>query len=173
MTNPILFATSWIMLVLHAVTFIYLFSKNVPLSLVFLYIGGSLTSIINHGTSNFVSKWIDRIVMTLGLCIDIWYIVCKLKHSSDIVSVSLPLAVAILTYFLDKCQPKTYTNHNNDHYDNYDDDHDEATSATNTTTNNNELQSSSNKNYKTLPHAVAHFCIIISHIMLLFCLTNH
>ena len=147
MTNPILFATSWLMFVSHTVTFILLFSKNVPILLVFLYTGGSLTSIINHGTSHFVSEWIDRTVMTVGLCIDIGYIISlSMKHNINnknnnatddvIIAVSLPLAIAILAYFLDKCQTHVIVNNNN--------------------------------YKKTLPHVIAHFCITISHINLLF-----
>ena len=70
MVNAILFITSFIMTVPH---FFAVCLYGGPAVLQVLYLIGPCTSVLNHGTTSPWTLWLDRIVMTVGCLIDIWF----------------------------------------------------------------------------------------------------
>lgn len=85
MAHPVLFITSLCMIIPH---FTAVFTFGGPLILQWSYLSGPSTSVWNHGTVNRLAMWSDRIMMTVGCAIDLYFIL------------SLPLSRAVHLVFL-------------------------------------------------------------------------
>ena len=73
MRNPILFGSSVCMTLSTIVCSVALRYK-VNKFLLFLYLFGDFTSMWNHGTHSMIARRVDRTVMAVGACIDLYYI---------------------------------------------------------------------------------------------------
>ena len=74
--NKVLLVTSVLMLLAH------LSLSRTMLSA--FYVGGSVTSIVNHGTTSQLAKTVDRFTMFVGFCIDMFLITHALSHGQGI-----------------------------------------------------------------------------------------
>jgi hypothetical protein len=70
MAHPLLLISSLTMTIPHFVA-VHWFSG--PFILQLLYLSGLLTSVWNHGTTNIVALWSDRLMMMIGCGIDFCY----------------------------------------------------------------------------------------------------
>jgi hypothetical protein len=90
MANPLLFITSCVMMAGHFLA--VLFFKG-PLLLEALYITGSITSLLNHGLTHAYAKWLDRLAMTAGLGLDIFFLCLAPPAHSGVLSALLSVAL--------------------------------------------------------------------------------
>lgn len=103
MTNLILLNSTLIMTYSHILSFI-LYNPFNPL-LVFIYILGIYTSIINHGTKVVLMKYIDRSTMFLGFFLDLYFIreiYLNNKNKKTIIIILVLLILSTSFFFLSK-----------------------------------------------------------------------
>lgn len=72
MVNPVLFKSSLIFGTIQLITMIALESNNILFNTSITF--GIVTSVINHGTTSKIAKWMDRLMMLIGIYIDIYVI---------------------------------------------------------------------------------------------------
>ena len=77
MSNSVLFVTSWVMLLAHALSMLVF---GVPLPLEWVYLTACSTSIWNHGSTLGVALWCDRGMMAIGFAINVYFIVHYLSN---------------------------------------------------------------------------------------------
>jgi hypothetical protein len=108
MTSAPLFATSCAMLVAHCLLVAFRWQRLLLLllvpkttALVALYILGPVTSMWNHGTRCALARWTDRVVMTVGLGVDVW-LWWLLPHKTEAFAVGALTALAVVSYMCAK-----------------------------------------------------------------------
>jgi hypothetical protein len=94
MANFILLASSFMMIGTHMIA-IYAFSG--PILLQYVFVIGSFTSIWNHSTTCIAACWTDRIVMCVGLCVDIWFII-HLPFKDEAIVVGVLIGCSVVCY---------------------------------------------------------------------------
>ena len=72
MGNPVLFKTSILMFGSTALAALFM-KHSVNKILLALYFFGDTTSILNHGMNSRLAQRLDRIVMAVGACCDLYY----------------------------------------------------------------------------------------------------
>lgn len=97
MAHPLLFITSLGMIISHFIA-LYLFKG--PLILQWSYISGPSTSIWNHGLISSFALWSDRIMMTAGCLIDLYFMETLPWGNKIIVLVTT--SAAIICFFIAK-----------------------------------------------------------------------
>jgi hypothetical protein len=109
MTSAPLFATSCAMLVAHCMLVGFRWQRLLLLvpktaAVVLLYIAGSVTSMWNHGTQCALARWTDRVVMTVGLGVDVWLWCCLLlpHKTEEAFAVGALTALAVVSYLCAK-----------------------------------------------------------------------
>ncbi len=83
---------------------LFLYNPYNPL-LVFLYILGMFTSIINHGTKSEFVKYVDRLTMCIGFFIDLYFIreiYINTKSNKTIIIILILLISSVSLFFLSK-----------------------------------------------------------------------
>jgi hypothetical protein len=95
MANNILFWSSILCGVVHF-TMLYHFPTFLLLSITLAF--GIVTSIWNHGVSDENAKWVDRIVITFGVFVDLYYIVFVIQHHPLFTLTLSLLGVAVMTF---------------------------------------------------------------------------
>lgn len=112
--------------------------SNSPLPLLVIYVVGPLTSVWNHGTTSDIAKWSDRCVMTLGLGIDLWFLSHDISGAWPRITMVALFLSWALVLFFGG---KVCMKRSDD-------------------TKEDILES--------LPHAIAHICILLSHVCMLY-----
>jgi hypothetical protein len=72
MTNHVLYISSICMSICICASYLYL--KDINIYIYLYYVLGTFTSILNHGNTSNIYKWIDRIYMTQGALVNLTYI---------------------------------------------------------------------------------------------------
>ncbi len=62
-----------------------------------VYIVGPVTSMWNHGTTCALARWTDRVVMTVGLGVDVW-LWWLLPHKTEAFAVGALTTLAVMSY---------------------------------------------------------------------------
>ena len=97
MGHPVLFITSLCMIIPHLAA-VCMFGG--PLCLQWSYICGPSTSVWNHGTTNRLAMWSDRIMMTVGCTIDFYFM--STLHTSQAVQILVLTIAAVTAYVVAK-----------------------------------------------------------------------
>lgn len=98
MAHPALFITSWLMTLPH---FWAVLCFGGPLALQWSYISGPCTSIWNHGCTDKTAMLADRLMMTLGCLLDLYYIMQELTQQQQIASTCATI-LAVAAYLMAK-----------------------------------------------------------------------
>jgi glucose dehydrogenase len=155
MANAALHAAACALLVAHVllVTVLLLCGRGPPpLALQLTYVLGPLAGVWNHGTTSAAARWTDRIAMTVGLGVDLYYVATRLAREGDRAAVACLLALAVLAYASAKCASSAAARADDDYYD--DDDGDAATTTTPPTRD-------------ITTHLLAHALVLTAHAWLL------
>ena len=149
--NLVLFNSSIIMSYSHILS-LFLYNPYNPL-MIFLYVLGMFTSIINHGTKSEIMKYIDRLTMFFGFFIDLYFIrqiYINTKSNKAIIVILILLISSTTLYFLSKLV-KSNIKHTDDinHIDENVDEKTEKLFVGN------------------FLHSCAHICISITHIFII------
>lgn len=97
MGHPVLFITSLCMIIPHLAA-VCMFGG--PLCLQWSYICGPSTSVWNHGTTNRLAMWCDRIMMAVGCVIDFYFM--SSLHTSQAVLLLISTVMALTAYAVAK-----------------------------------------------------------------------
>jgi len=103
MTNPILFVSSIGMTVFHYIGLHKYNPKNDLLIYCILF--GLITSILNHGLSHSIFKYLDRFMMFFAFFINIYFttkIYLKKKNKYHIENIYLLIILAVILFFVTK-----------------------------------------------------------------------
>lgn len=99
MANKILLNSSYIFGIIHVLYMLINRSNNVLLNLNIVI--GIFTSIINHKLTSSIVKWIDRVIMLIGIIINLYII--ETIHNIYIYYISLLfLLLSIISFILSK-----------------------------------------------------------------------
>jgi hypothetical protein len=96
--NPVLFQSSLFLGLLHVIAVVH-FYPGIWIALV--YLGGVITSLLNHGLTSKVAKWTDRSWMTMGVITDILFILSIPLVAIRVKGIALVVAYVSL-YFIAK-----------------------------------------------------------------------
>lgn len=95
MVNVTLFISSIIFGSIH-ILFMILFPSFILLMIILIL--GIITSIWNHGSSDELSKWCDRILILTGVFIDLYFIAIIIEYHPNCYYLFLLILLAIVFY---------------------------------------------------------------------------
>jgi hypothetical protein len=78
-----------------AIYLCFLFLEDINIYVYLYYIGGTLTSILNHGNNSLLYQQIDRIYMKIGLFIDVIYIPYTFHYYNHVIFTLLACSLYI------------------------------------------------------------------------------
>ena len=115
MTNPLLFGSSIGMTIFH---YIGLYKYNPKNNLlIYCILFGLITSILNHGLSHYIFKYLDRGMMFFAFFINIYFttkLYSKKKDRYHIENIYLLIIFAVIMFFITKVilkSGKQFTNY--------------------------------------------------------------
>jgi hypothetical protein len=103
MTNPLLFGSSIFMTVFHYIGLHKYNPKNDLLIYCILF--GLITSILNHGLSHSIFKYLDRCMMLIAFFINIYFttkIYLKKKDKYHVENIYILIIFAVILFFITK-----------------------------------------------------------------------
>lgn len=96
--NPVLFQSSLFLGLLHVIAVVHFYPG---LWIALVYLGGVITSLLNHGLTSKIAKWTDRTWMTIGVITDIIFILSIPLLATRVTGIALVIAYVLL-YFVAK-----------------------------------------------------------------------
>ena len=118
MTNPLLFSSSICMTIFHYIGLHKYNPKNDLL--IYFILFGLITSILNHGLSHSIFKYLDRSMMVLAFLINIYFttkVYLKTKDKYYVENIYFLIVLAVILFFITKLilksgkKPLNYTPH--------------------------------------------------------------